>query len=150
VRTIGFTPTDPFGGREPIASFQVELLLPIEPLTRAVVAFEGQVLGTREAGASVPTIRILAPAPGETLSVASDRLVWEATDADGDELTFSVLLSWDGGERYRSLGTQLSATELILADLRTDVPPSDEAHLVISVTDGLNSSWASSELFTLR
>jgi hypothetical protein len=150
VRTIGFTPTDPFGGQEPIASFQVELLLPIEPLTRAVVAFEGQVLGTREAGASVPTIRILAPAPGETLSVASDRLVWEATDADGDELTFSVLLSWDGGERYRSLGTQLSATELILADLRTDVPPSDEAHLVISVTDGLNSSWASSELFTLR
>jgi hypothetical protein len=150
VRTVGFTPTDPFGGREPIASFQVELLLPIEPLTRAVVAFEGQVLGTREVGASVPTIRILAPAPGETLSMASDRLVWEAADADGDELTFSVLLSWDGGERYRSLGTRLSATELVLADLRTDVQPSDEAHLVISVTDGLNSTWASSELFTLR
>jgi hypothetical protein len=150
VRTVGFTPTDPFGGREPIASFQVELPLPIEPLTRAVVTFEGEVLGTREAGASVPTIRILSPAPGETLSLASDRLVWEAADADGDELTFSVLLSWDGGERYRSLGTRLSATELVLADLRTDVQPSDEAHLVISVTDGLNSSWASSKLFTLR
>jgi hypothetical protein len=150
VRTVGFTPGDPFGGREPIASFQVELVRPIQPLTRAVVAFEGQVLGTREAGASVPSVRIVSPAPGETLTTASDRLVWEASDADGDELTFSVLLSWDGGERYRSLGTQLTATELALADLRTDLQPSDAAHLVISVTDGLNSSWTSSELFTLR
>jgi hypothetical protein len=82
--------------------------------------------------------------------MASDRLVWEAADADGDELTFSVLLSWHVGERYRSLGRRLSATELVLADLRTDVQPSDEAHLVIGVTDGLKSAWASSELFTRR
>jgi hypothetical protein len=150
IRTIGFLPEDPSAGEEPLAFFQVELELPLEPLTRASVRYEGQRLGARDAGASVPTVRIVSPAPGEELSVTSDRLAWEAQDADGDELTFSVLLSVDGGERYRSLGTTVTGTELVLADLRNEVPPSDAAHLVISVTDGLNSSWASSELFTLR
>lgn len=140
VRTITFRPGEPSPeDGEVIASFSLELEPPVPPLTRIAVVHDGTELGSRSAGPAIPTVAVVAPAPGETLRWPA-QIEWSGQDADGDPLTYSALAS-TSERRWSPLGTSLTSHKLLLPRMDPSPRPGDELLLLLTVSDGLNSSW---------
>ncbi len=62
----------------------------------------GLVLFSRTRSASPPTVQVTYPRGGEVLGGSRATLEWEASDPDGDPLTFQIRLSGDGGTNWRT------------------------------------------------
>jgi len=73
-----------------------------------VVGTKG-VLAAKTLSAHAPQVTLLSPNGGETIQ---DPFVirWQASDADGDDLTYMVQYSSDGGERWQALVTNAATT----------------------------------------
>lgn len=83
---------------------------PFEPV--AVRVLKGTaVVAERRASATAPTVRLLSPNGGETLSGSVD-IRWQATDADNDRLVFDVAYSPDGGTSWKVLTLGTNGTSL--------------------------------------
>lgn len=147
--TVDFEPPEPSPEDGAlVAHFNLRITEALPPVTRATLSYRGQVLGTREARPAVPTVRITSPAAGEDVPYGDATFAWEGSDDDGDDLVYNVLLSLDGGETWRSLGAATDRTELEPESTR--LRRSSDARLLVSVSDGLNSTWVESEPFRIR
>ena len=74
-------------------------------------------------------------------------LSWTATDADGDDLTFKLYYSTDGGNNYRVLSRPTTNTrETFHAN---SLEGSDTARIGISVSDGTRSSFSQTPVFSV-
>jgi hypothetical protein len=133
-----------------VAHFDLRITDPLPPLTRATITYRGRVLGTRDAGPAVPTVRLLAPAAGADVPFQAARFAWEGHDDEGDDLVHSILLTLDGGETWRSLGSGTDRTQITLEPGSTMLKRSSDARLLVSVSDGLNSTWVESPSFRIR
>ncbi|OGO16857.1 MAG: hypothetical protein A2Z14_07775 [Chloroflexi bacterium RBG_16_48_8] len=99
---------------------------------------QGRVLASREVTANAPQVKILSPNGGEVWNEDSSyKIKWEATDADGDPLLFSLALSRDGGETWIPLSIDLEDTQY---EIKTNGLQTGENYLIkVFATDGVNT-----------
>jgi hypothetical protein len=87
-----------------------------------------------------PTVEILSPNGGEEWPrEGAQEISWEATDPDGDALTYSVHYSTDGGSIWRELVTGLGEKSYQVQ--AEDLAGSDEALIRVAATDGINTAF---------
>src|SRR4030095_597936 len=60
----------------------------------------GETIATHPISPNAPQVQIVDPPPGETVADCALRIAWQASDADGDALEFTVLLKPAGGIPY--------------------------------------------------
>jgi len=93
-----------------------------------------------------PTVTVLSPRGGESLSDSCE-VEWEAADPDGDELTYAVLYSSNGGEDWSVLTTNLEDKRYNV-DLK-QLPGGDRCLIKVAATDGFHTGYAQSAPFSV-
>jgi hypothetical protein len=129
-----FTPDIPSEGNT--GTFTLLLPMP-EGTKQLLLMYAGQVLDSRIASPATPKVTVLTPNGGENLTgvaVAS----WQASDADGDALTFALQYSSDGGQYWQTLIADYSGTSYPLPI--NMLAGGTNSLLRVIVTDGFNSS----------
>ena len=81
-----------------------------------------------------PAVEILSPAPGATVTGLTN-LQWSGSDPEGDQLTYSIDLSTNGGLSWENIASGLSGMEQYMWDSRLS-PNSNSASIRIRCTDG--------------
>lgn len=130
----GFTPAFIDVEGEPLDYVSFDYILPAPPESCALeLNREGLVLDTREISDNPPEVALLTPNGGENWS-GVETATWDAFDADGDGLTFSLFYSFDGGMTWLPVASRIigNSHEIDTAKL----PGSDDARLRVLVTDG--------------
>jgi hypothetical protein len=121
------------------------VLIPWNPATaKVVVKHTGQELAAAALSAHAPTVTF-----DPVSNVVSDTLFcsWSATDADGDELDSTLLLSTDNGETWEGVASGIPGTQF---DLDASFwPEATQAQLRVLVSDGLHTSEATSNDFSV-
>lgn len=150
LRRVTFDLDEQPGAPAATGRFQVAVQPPpTEPVSRLEVHHDGDPVGAIEGSPAIPTVTIEAPADGDDVALGKAEFRWEGADADdGTELNYAVYLSSDDGESWRALANQTTATGLQPSP--GTLQPSDEARLLVSVSDGVNASQTISEPFRLR
>ncbi len=103
----------------------------------------GSVEDRIEVSAAAPTVAI------DTFDVGTEAvgISWTASDADGDELTYALDYSTDGGASWAPVGLGLTAKTASVA--LADLAASDTAMLRVSASDGFLSSSAQTSAFVV-
>ncbi len=91
-----------------------------------------------------PTVSILYPNGSETLGETCE-VRWRADDVDGDELSYAVLYSGDGGKDWTAVATNLLETQYTLA--LSELPGGDQCLLQVVAMDGFNVGHDESDAF---
>ena len=98
--------------------------------------------------ANRPSLSIHGPLAGQVFNAGdSVALSWEGSDLDGDKLDYLVFYSTDGGNSYERLriAGRNSPTTISANRLENSL----QARLAVSVSDGTNSAFAETEIFTV-
>jgi WD40 repeat protein len=118
-----------------------------ETLARVVLLYQDQELAARAASANAPALTLTAPAGGESLDSQPLAITWDASDADGDALTFSVDYSIDDGATWQKLAWGWPETTLEVDGAR--LPGAAQARIRVAANDGFLTAFAVSEPFTV-
>ena len=122
-------------GTEALAFFLAEIPAGAAPSQISLVR-DGETWTSIEASRSAPDVRVLEPNGGESWNGADPRTVrWQATDADGGELSYRIEFSTDRGTTWTPIGTSTSATSFDV--LPEELPSSAEALIRVVASDGL-------------
>ena len=106
------------------------------------------VLASRNCSAHSPSVQMLSPMGGEVLEDTPLLARWNASDEDGDPLTYQVRFSRDGGQTWQTLANDWPTNEIPL--FRDILPASTNAVLKVIASDGMNSgSSEPSGIFTV-
>jgi hypothetical protein len=89
------------------------------------------------AGARAPTVELIAPNGGETLGDDTILVSWEASDPDGDPLTFFVQYAPDG-ESWEVVASNLTATRVWLEAM--NIAAGRSARFRVLATDGIHTA----------
>jgi hypothetical protein len=112
--------------------------------TQQVAIYHGaKLLGGRTVSAHAPTVTLLSPNGGERLTGESAEVRWQASDPDGDPLTFTLDYSLDSGVHWQGLAFDLTGSQTSL--LLPRLPGSGHARLRIWASDGVNTGADSSD-----
>jgi hypothetical protein len=131
---LSFTPVE---SDEPVDVAPFAYALPYPGETARVALLHGEtVLDERAASANAPEISLMSPSGGEVWD-GIQTVIWEASDADGDDLTFGVFYSDDGGDTWMPVATDLTETSYRLDT--TSLPGSEEVHIRVLVSDGFHT-----------
>jgi len=103
-----------------------------ESTAKVVLQKDGREIYTKELSAHTPEVSFTGLTDGQALSNQT-RLTWDASDADGDELTFQIWYCRSDSEEYL-LANNATGTTLDV-DL-TDYPGTDQGWFKILATDG--------------
>ena len=132
------------------AYFDIFVRNPID-YTSVAILYEGNELEIQEHSANTPCLSVSWPTESQTFD-ENDHIPisFEATDADGDELSYTISYSYNGGRFYRwkktaTIDNPLSSVMISAADLES----SDQARLAVSVTDGKRSMVWESPVFSV-
>ena len=121
----------------------------IEGTARIDVQRDNRVLLSIPLSAHAPEVALDQPAGGSLWNEQTTATVaWHATDADGDDLRYLVQYSADGGSRWRTLASGLTATSLTV-DVSA-LEASAEARVRIFATDGARTSGDTSGLLVVE
>jgi len=104
---------------------------------QAVAMNAKQILNQVEVSPHAPTVTVIYPSGGEMLS-GTVNVTWTAEDDDGDQLTYAVLYSNDGGESWQVLAEGLQETSFELDT--TALPGGNNCFIKVLATDGVNTS----------
>jgi hypothetical protein len=115
------------------------LVIPWDPsTTRIDVTADGSTVVSVTISASPPTVTALFPNGSESFTDTIP-VTWAASDSDGDELSYAVLYSADGGGSWRALATGVQTTTYAVD--ATLLPGSAGQSLIrVVASDGLNSA----------
>lgn len=108
---------------------------------------DGNELERRFISANAPIATISQPSAGTSVSDEL-RIAWSANDADGDELSYVVQYSADGGNQWQLITAGLNENTLIISD-STSLPGSADARIRVIASDGINTGMATSEAFSV-
>jgi len=111
------------------------------------IDFNGQTRATRLVSSNTPTTSFTVPSGGEEWS-ATETVTWNASDLDGDDLSFVLQYSTDNGLTWNPLAIDLNEQNF---ELDTGyLTPSEEYKLKVIATDGVLTGEATSNTFTVR
>ncbi|UCC64920.1 MAG: fibronectin type III domain-containing protein, partial [Anaerolineae bacterium] len=111
--------------------------------TRVAIYHGAQELISRPVSADAPQVRIVYPNGGEALAGDQIRVTWEASDADGDPLEFTVEYSVDGGAHWSPLGSRITGNEVLLD--ATSVPGTEQGMFRVVASEGVNTAQDESD-----
>lgn len=106
-----------------------------------VIAKENKELASRKVDDYSPKVRIIYPIGGETLT-RTITLRWQASDPDGDSLTYYVFYSPDAGRSWQNVASGIKDTELRVN--LAALPGSALGLFRIIATDGVNTGISDS------
>jgi len=112
----------------------------LQPLGAIEIWHGDRRLVRRTASRHPPELHLLSPVPGVQVQGKDFLLAWQASDLDGDPLTFTVDLSLDGAASWSTLAKDLSGTELIIP--AASLPGTPDARLRVTANDGLHRTSA--------
>jgi hypothetical protein len=128
----------------PVGDEHFNLAVPFDPdLFEIRIIDDGTILGSITASQSVPTVDVVFPNGGETLTGDNVTVEWDAQDADGDPLTFTVQFSPDNGTSWTALAIDYEETFLEV-DLRL-LPGTDDGLIRVHASDGFLSASDTSD-----
>jgi hypothetical protein len=104
---------------------------------RIVIKRKGTALTERAVSPNAPKVRALSPSGGESLGKEAT-IVWEASDPDGDPLSYSVFYNDGSDSIWWPVATGLTTTTI---KVDTSLwPGSSQGRLKVRVTDGVNTA----------
>ncbi len=112
--------------------------------SRVVLKQGGASLAVRSASANPPVVAVTAPAQGATWD-GVQTIRWQASDGDGDPLTFAVAYSPDNGATWRTVAVDLSGQSYAV-DTR-ELPGGQQVRIRVLASDGFHTTSADSDLF---
>jgi len=125
--------------------------VPFVPETRLIQIRNAtdHVLVSRSVTQGFPAVRIVSPTEDEALMPAGNYTVrWDASDADGDVLTYSMFLSSDLGQTWLPLVLDIRTKDYALN--LTDLEPGQRYLVGVLASDGVNMGWNVSGTFRIR
>jgi hypothetical protein len=113
--------------------------LPLEPGTaRLAIRRGGETLAERVFSPNIPSVDLLTPNGGEAFTSPFE-IRWQASDADGDALTYTLQYSPDGGESWQALAIGL--TDDVYQVLSPyNLTGSEQAKIRVLASDGANTA----------
>src|SRR6185503_2792326 len=115
-----------------------EVVQYVSSTKRIVISKDGAELASRTVSNNAPRVRVEFPNGGETLQGQTRTVIWQASDADGDQLTYSLLYSTDAGQTWQPLDTNIRESNYVLK--LEELPGSNSALIRVIATDGVNTS----------
>ena len=110
---------------------------------RIAIFHESVQIASRPVSAHTPVVTLTHPNGGEVLDGDQITITWEATDADGDDLEFTLDYSTDGGSIWFVLGSGIVTPNVVVdADV---VPGATQGLLRVVATDGVNTGQDQSD-----
>ncbi|MBI1762380.1 MAG: hypothetical protein HYR56_13180 [Acidobacteria bacterium] len=109
---------------------------------RIVLKRKDAILAVRSVSSHAPSVQVISPNGGEWLSNKAV-IEWEASDADGDALSYDVLYNNGVDATWWPLATGVTATSLSVDTALW--PGSDQGRVMVRATDGVNSTEAVSD-----
>jgi Ca2+-binding RTX toxin-like protein len=131
----------------PTASFVVPVPIDGVDYASIEVVVDGVSIASRTASANAPTVATVAPAAGAAETGDDVTFEWTGSDTDGDDLTYSLRYSTDGGSTWEVLGLGLVDTSLTVP--RSSLAGSTNAVFNVIASDGASTASATSEAFTV-
>jgi len=128
------------------SAYFVYLLPHPEGATRLALFHGETLLAERAASPSAPQLSLESPSGGETW-YDTHTVAWMAEDADGDDLTFAVFYSNDGGDTWAPVATDLVGTSFRLDT--TSLPGGGEVRIRVLASDGFHTTSADSPPFSV-
>jgi hypothetical protein len=135
---------DELSNHEPGVAGPFHLMVPwAEGVEALVFTHDGLEVGRREASAHAPSVTVRSPNGGEAWGLeGSETIAWEASDEDGDPLSFIVQYSPDGSS-WVTLAANLTGTSLEVDEGR--FPGGGAARVRVIATDGLRTAQDESD-----
>lgn len=134
------------GGNSPIKGWN-QVMPFITGAQKLVLSHAGKRLDERLISAHAPTITLLAPQNATELTGLVE-VRWQSTDADGDNLLYSIQYSADGGETWYAAAVDLTGTSYALDT--TQLAGTTQGKLRILATDGVNTTAVeTTQMFTV-
>ena len=99
----------------------------------------GEVLASRVVSENKPSVTVQSPNGGEAIAKGeSIHIRWEASDIDGDNLSYSLAMSMNGGESWLPIDIDLTVGEYIIDT--TNLEGGQNYLIKVRATDGVNTS----------
>ncbi len=137
---VPFTPEVPpieAGESNQLASFTI--VVPENPSVQRLILRVGtNLLASVSRSANAPTIQVLSPNGGEKFAGDEITFSWQSSDLDGDALTHTAEISYDGGASWQMLTTSLTTNALTVP--RSELKGTTNGLFRVTVSDGFNSS----------
>jgi hypothetical protein len=100
---------------------------------------DGRVLLNVPVSPGTPSVQLTSPNGGESWGGTGNRRIeWQASDADGDPLDYTLQLSLDGGQTWSALAIGL--TEASYEVEAAEIGGSDHARIRVVASDGVNTA----------
>ena len=132
----------------PFGQVFAQRLVLMPGVDRIDMVLDGEVVESRLVTPNAPSVTVTSPVAG-TVVGSNEQVdaVWEASDPDGDSLTYAVLISPDGGATWRPVATGVTTTSLSFPSPE-DI---DSENVVVRVvaSDGVRSGYGDSAVFTV-
>lgn len=106
-----------------------------------VISKDNRELASRNVDNYAPKVRIISPVGGETLT-GNITIKWQASDADGGNLTYFVFYSTDAGRSWQTIASDIKDTQLAVN--MAGLPGSNISLFRIIATDGVNTGISDS------
>ena len=97
--------------------------------------------------ANAPVVSVTAPTAGQVISGDEVTFSWSGSDADGDDLSYTVEYSSDGGASYETIAISQKSTTLTVD--RSRLAGSATAKVKVTAADGTRTASAESAVFTV-
>jgi hypothetical protein len=144
--SIPFTPIIPSGeagdGDETKGFFSIPVACAAADLVRVEILRDDAMLASLDRSAVAPVIQLVSPNGGEVLGSTPFVATWDASDADGDPLTYQVQFSPDAGQNWQTLAFDWSTDEFPLSG--DSLPATTSGLLRVVASDGVNASASQS------
>lgn len=99
---------------------------------------ENDLIGSRTASENPPSVTVESPNGGETLSGNEVAIEWSGSDPDGDDPTYTVQYSRDGGSTWQTLNTGWSQKSLTVNS--NGLGKTTEGLIRVQASDGFNTA----------
>jgi hypothetical protein len=148
LQALNFTPVFSDSEDIPVDVFDFSFQMPKQAGVARVVLKDGvNTLATILVSPSAPSVSVLSPASGATIS-GETTISWSASDLDpGSALSFNVLFSKDDGQSWLPLAAGLTTTSLKLD--AAHLPQTSLGRIRVIATDGFNTATADSATFSV-